>query len=340
MFRGIFYNKILIGVVLFILVSSIFMVVYAYQLPLEKVHESTLYEYTSKGVFDYIVTLYPSILYEDSTLTNPDKVFLKLVDKVAVSIAYVFDSKPPATEISNTLDVEVLLSHPQVWSRKMSSATIGSRENVVKYVVELDIPLILSLAKNISQAVDLPSSKYTIIINCVAKTTFTLAGVTRTTNFPFSLQMNLDLVGKTIEFSQREFSNTNAQKSTEARETAVHVGFISISTRLLRQVSIVFLVATSAFTATLAGISVAHLYKVRKSSTLRSARKYKSLIVETSEISGDVSGKVVKVKSLDELAKISESVVKPIMYLKTDNKHSFYVLDEDVIYIYEHEEKS
>ncbi|MEM0044797.1 MAG: DUF5305 family protein, partial [Desulfurococcaceae archaeon] len=68
--------------------------------------------------------------------------------------------------------------------------------------------------------------------------------------------------------------------------------------------------------------------------------KYKSLIVETSEISGDVSGKVVKVKSLDELAKISESVVKPIMYLKTDNKHSFYVFDEDVIYIYEHEEKS
>lgn len=338
--RSIFYNRISIGVVLFALLSSIFMVMYAYQLPLEKVQERTLYEYTNKGVFDYTVMLYPNILYENSSLTNPNKVFLKLVDKITVNIAHVFSSNPPATEINNTLNVEVLLGHPQVWSVKMSSATIGSQENVVRYMVELDIPLILSLAKNISQAVELPSSKYIIIINCVAKTTFTLAGVTKAINFPFSLQMNLDLVGKVVEFSQREFISTNIQKSNEVRETTLDVGFTSISIRQFRQVSLVLLVVTSIFAVTLAGMNVVRIHKTRKSSTLKSTRKYKSLIVETSEISGEEPGKVVKVKSLDELAKISETLVKPIMYLKMSNKHLFYVLDEDITYVYEYEEKS
>lgn len=340
MFKDLFRNKVIIGMFLFALVSSVFMVAYAYQLPLEKIQENTLYEYTSRGVFDYIVVLYPNILYEGNTLTNPDKVFLKLVDKITVNVVYTFSSRPSTTYINNTLDVEVLLSHPQVWSRRINYTSILSRENLVKHVVELDIPLIFSLAKNISQTVDLPSSRYTITINCVAKTVFTTVNVTKAVNFPFSLQINLDFVGKVIEFSQREFSDTSIQKSAEVHETTIRVGSINVSTRSLRQISLILLAVTLTFTATLTGVNAIHFYKVSKSSALRSLRKYKSLIVETNEITGNTPGKVIRVKNLDELAKISESIVKPIIYLKTGGKHLFYVLDEDVAYMYEHEEKS
>lgn len=320
-----------------VLVSSIFILIYAYQLPLERIQETVLYEYISKGIFDNAIILHPNILYEDNVLKNPDKVFLKLADKIIVGIIYTFSSKPFADQVNNILDVDVSLSHPQLWSRKINYTIIESKETVIKHIIELDIAQVISLAKNISQVIDVPSNKYTVAINCNAKTTFNIAGEVRVVNFPFSLQINIDLAGKVIEFSQREFTNSGVQKNNEVVESTIRIGNINIEIRSLRQISLILLATSSAFTIIVLGVNISNFYMGRGKNLMRSIRKYRSLIIESDEIAESKPDRIIRVKTLDELVKVADYIVKPIVHLKISNKDMFFVLDGDVKYIYEYE---
>ncbi len=60
---------------------------------------------------------------------------------------------------------------------------------------------------------------------------------------------------------------------------------------------------------------------------IRSIRKYRSLIVESDEIAEGKLDRIIRVKTLDELAKVADHVVKPIIHLKINNKNMFFVLD-------------
>ncbi|MEM4717453.1 MAG: DUF5305 family protein [Desulfurococcaceae archaeon] len=340
MIKYLIGNKVVIWILLFALISSIFLTIYAYQLPLERREVKVLYEYTTRGIFDYSVKLNPNILYESDLLLNPNKVFLKPTDKVIINVIYVFNSTSSATFINNTLYLEVVLSHPQVWSKILNSSIAHTRNNVIKYTFELDVPTLINLARNISQSVDISSSKYVLSVNCVANTIFEVYNTTKTTSFPFSLQMSIDLIGKTIEFSNREFNNTYVSKTYDISEYTVRVGSFNLGTSTLRQVASILLTIISILTVIPIGINVTHYYKARRGTTTRSkiSRKYKSLIIEASDISSIPSSMIVRVRGIEELAKISENIVKPIVHLKTGDKHVYYVFDEDVTFTYEREE--
>lgn len=329
-------NKIVLPILLALFVSSIFIVIHAYQTPLTTAKEIALYTYTTRGIFDYNVTLKPSTLYETNTLVNPSKVFLRLIDIIALNITYVFISQPQASNITSMLEVEFTLNHPQVWTREIYFTRIESQDDVITYTTELDMGNLLSLASNISKEVDIPTSKYIIEINCKGKTKFTLMNQTKTINYPFSLQISIDLSGKVIEFSTRDFTDTYVQKNTITEEQKIALGSVSITAESFRQISLAFLSTTSIATASYIGMSVYHRVRgPRESEILRKIRKYKSLIVKATDINDASPSTVVKVEDLDELVKISEELFKPIIYIKTNNKHLFYLFDEDAKYIYE-----
>ncbi|MEM0001553.1 MAG: DUF5305 family protein [Desulfurococcaceae archaeon] len=214
-----------------------------------------------------------------------------------------------------------------MWSRRINYTVIESKEAVVKHVIELDIAQVISLARKISQIIDVPSNKYTVTINCNAKTTFNIAGEAGIVNFPFSLQISIDLAGKLIEFSQREFTNSGVRKNNEVVGSTVHIGNINIEIRSLRQISLILLATSSIFTIIAPGVNISNLYMSRGKNLIRSIRKYRSLIVESDEIAEGKLDKIIRVKTLDELAKVADHVVKPIIHLKINNKNMFFVLD-------------
>lgn len=322
-----------------LLVSTLFITLYAHQIPQTRKLEKTLYLYTTRGVFDYNVTLTPGTLYEVSVLENPTRVFLKLVDKVVLNVTYVLSSQPQATNISNTLEVEVLLSHPQVWSKRINFDRVESRGSSASYSIVLDIPTMLSLAKNISSEVDVPASKYSITVNCNSKTKFMVLNQTASTIFPFSLQINIDLIGKVIEFSTREFTNTNVQKTAVTEEALVNLGSMTITVGRLRQISLASLAATSMGTASYAGLYIYRkIKKPKRDKVLEGIQRYRSLIVEAADALDSNPSFIIKVKSFNELVKTSRELFKPIIHVKSGKKHLLYVLDENTKYVFEHTE--
>lgn len=335
--RRLIYSRALLGATLIALISSIFTALYAYQQPLVRTQERVLYEYTSRGAFNYNVTLHPNVLYENDTLVNPERAFLKLVDKVVIGITYSFTSQPPTTNITNALGVEVIVSHPQVWSKKISSSRVESRGREVKHELVLDIQSIISFAKNVSQALDLPSSKYTITVQCVASTLFTVAGLNKATNFPFSFQITADLAGRVIDFSQREFNSTGSQRYTEVYEATLSLGPLNFSTALFRQISLALLVLTATTASTLVGANAIRHYKGRSggSVALKYTKKYKSIIINSSEVVGSTPSRTIRVESLGQLVGVAESLAKPIVHLKAGNRHAFYLFDGDTAYVHE-----
>lgn len=329
-------GRVVFPVLLTLLTISLFMTIYSYQVPIDVSREVPLYMYTARGFVDYNVTLKPNMLYEDRFLVNPSKTFLRLVEKVTLNIVYSLDFQPEASNVTSILEVDLVLNHPQVWSRKISSTRLQSDSNVIKYTVELDIESALQLASNISREVDIPASRYTIDVNCYGKAKFVIAGQLVSVSHPFSLQITVDLFGKVVEFSRKNIVETRSQKSNVTEEVVVSLGFTNMTVRTFRSLSITLLSFTSALTALYTGLLVHRKFREsRRDAIVYELKKYRSIIVEAREILDLPQTITVKVGDLGELVKISEELLKPIIHVREQGKHVFYVLDGSVKYTYE-----
>ncbi|MEM4623051.1 MAG: DUF5305 family protein [Desulfurococcaceae archaeon] len=103
-------------------------------------------------------------------------------------------------------------------------------------------------------------------------------------------------------------------------ESTVRIGNINIEIRSLRQISLILLATSSIFTIMALGVYISNLYMSRGKNLIRSIRKYRSLIIESDELAEGKLDKIIRVKTLDELVKVADHVVKPIIHLKINNK--------------------
>ena len=68
---------------------------------------------------------------------------------------------------------------------------------------------------------------------------------------------------------------------------------------------------------------------------MESHNRHKGMIVEVKEIPDIKAGEtVVKVDSLDDLAKTAENLMKPLLHQVCDQTHVYYVFDAGVRYEY------
>lgn len=333
------YRKyITITIIAFLILSS-YLTIYSHQTPLQLEREIVLLEYTARTRFDYTVMLYPNIVYNTTTLINPPRVFLRPVDAIIVNIVYQFNSTPPPVDVVNSIELNISINHPQTWSRVIEYKTMKSSGLTASDVVVLNISSIISTAREISAEVDIPAYRYVINLDYVVKTTFTVLNESKTIHHPASLAINIDLAGKTIEFSPREFTYTDVEKTILVDETHVYIGPFTLPTRYLRELSLVSFMITSITTSLYLGIPFTVKYiKHRRSSVRERIKKYKSMLIKATEITGQDGVTVVKVTDLRELVKLSEELLKPIVYLENENRYVFIVDDGLVKYIFEYEE--
>lgn len=333
-------TRIVLPVLLFLFVSSLFMTVYSYQTPLELRYERPLYTYELKGVFNYNVTLYDNILYESNTLRNPDKVFLKLVDKLSVETTYFFNSKPTARIQDSSLIVEVYLTQQQAWSKNISRGVVQSQYNTLSYTLELDIPRLVAYARNISQSIELTGFRYMLIINCTATTTFTILNNTQRIVFPYSLQIVIDLTSRTMEFSRRESYQSGVQREFIVTENRINLGFIELPVGYWRRISILTSISNGLLFLLLTSLSRLKHKKPSPSRFSRTLNKYRSLIVDIDDNLEQSQLNVVRVKSLEDLVKVSQVLMKPILHVERSGSHVFTIADGDILFVYVGEENS
>lgn len=335
----LFYNRFILAISLFFLVSSLFAIVYTHQLPSARTREKILFLYSVKGSFHYNVSLFENDLYEVNMIRDPDRLFLKLVDKVNVETTYSFNTEPPAQIIDNSLSVEIYISQPQVWSKKISSTLIQSKDETIEYNTTLDMPKLVSIAKNISQGLDLVGSRYTIFVNCTASTRFNDQGSTHRIVFPYSSQINIDLISKTVEFLRKDTYNNSTQKEFETQDVKIEIGSLELGVNTLRYVSVITFAISALPLLVYIGLNTYNSIKKTKKSIEHKIKKFRALIIDAEAIPEGSLGKIIKLERLEDLVKISQSIIKPIIHVSKENRHIFCLVDEDLVYMYEHEEQ-
>lgn len=308
----------------------------AHQIELEIEEDIPLYTYTARGQVNYEVVLKPNILYEETVLYNPQRVFMRLADTILLQIDYLISTSPEPTSVATNLEIEVTLSHPQVWSRRVNYTRMQSYSSSVSHLIELEIANILALAGNITKELDIPASKYVVEVRCYARSRFSVENMTRTLNHAFSWQMTIDLLGKVIEFSAKNILESDTHKTIVVRENNVTLGFITTTVSTMRKASTSLLLLSSVLAITYIGISV---LKRSEGSTIPSIekikKKYGSHMINCTSIHDTVTTIVVRVRDITELVRVSEDLFKPIIHIETPEKHLFLVIDENVKYVFE-----
>lgn len=333
---GVVLRKAVPAILVLLVAFSLFTYLHAYQQPIEIREEVPLYSYTARGYFKYGVVLKPNILYDDTVLYNPERVFLRLIDSVMLEAVYSLSVLPEPADVLINLEVEVVLSHPQVWSRRINYTGLQTKSLTVSYTSELELSDILSLAGNISKDLDIPATRYTVEIKCYARSRFTVENVTRPLNHVFSLQMTIDLYGKIVEFSTKNIHESDVYTTTVSRENIASYGFISMPVSSMRKLSSSLLALSLLATAVYTGVI---LHRRRKSSFLNDVakieRKYRSRLIKATDLRDTSSTVVVKVNDISELVRISDELIKPIIHVETPEGHLFIVIEDNVKYVYE-----
>lgn len=321
---------------LLLVVLSAFAYLQAHQTPLEIVEELQIYTYTARGQVNYEVELKPNILYEETILYNPQRVFIRLADTILIKVEYLVNINPEPSSFVTNLDIEVILSHPQVWTRRVNYTRLQSYSPSISHLIELELAHILGLAGNITKELDIPASKYVVEVRCYARSRFVVENVTRTLNHAFSWQMTIDLLGKIVDFSVKNIQESDIYRTTIARENNVTLGFIAITASMMRKMSTSLLLLSSVLSIGYVGVST--FRRLRNPTTVdveKIKKKYGSYMIKGTSIYDATSTIVVRVKDLSELFRVSEELLKPVVYVETPEKHLFLVIDENVKYVFE-----
>ena len=318
------------------LTASIFTAVYAYQIPEEEIIQGIRYSYSHSGKYNYNATLVPNILYNTSILVNPDKAFLKLVKEISLNYEYSFSS-PSLTKANGTLVVRLVVGQGELWKKVIVNKVKTFNGNTVNYGLKINVSKVAAYARNISSEIGISGSKYFIQIDTEARIDAVVSGEHIRETFPTSFTIDTDFISNIVSFSDREFSKDQEVKYSVREPTYVVLGSLSIPTSQFKLISVIPLIATSSLLAAVVFINRDKVFGGGLPEVKRIERKYGGLIVNI--LSGGKEGfrEVVKVADFSDLAKIADSLAKPIIHTVVSDsreRHIYYVIDGDVRYEY------
>jgi hypothetical protein len=315
-------------IILFIsLLISIYITYRLQLLPDKEVKFIPKFEYIHKGEYNYTVILLPSVLYENRTILLPGEIaYIPLVNFVNISFSYHFLIEPP-TSGNITYWITYSLESPQGWRRNSTLVPLtmltfnSSIVHFTKFFI-FDITKIEKLIHAIEKETGSYAPTYNLrIIACI--NTIVNTG---------SSQIQEDFKPEmTIRFVYQEGNYLSFEGLRHERKNAIGEYVVNDITwikqaRFGSYITLVILPIALIYTAllTLRG-SADPLNRIMK--------KYRDFIIDSSKIEERKErGTIVKVKSIEDLIKLSEGIAKPIIHEQNLTKHIFYILDNDVRY--------
>ena len=335
-------------------VASITTVYYTHQIPTEQKSTTTLCFYKHTGEYDYTVKLKPNILYNQTTL-KPDEgtLYIKIVDYINVTLSYAFTcSRPTNTSIKYSVIME--LESP-AWGIKSFTAaemfdifqlvnTVNSAKQTASTTLFLNITRVDEIVKTVDEQIGTSTSEYSLTVKpeiyIIAQINITQADV-RTICESFT--PNLTIASKTgpPNYISIESLESTRQDTIDQTQTTP-----LLWVKDQRNASYAF--CTIAFSA-LAVTGVIYIKtkprapsKPKEKLLKKILKEHKELIAETTEeppLKPDTI--TIKMATMEDLAKISEALMKPILYTqktpkspKTETSHIFYIIDNNTKYQY------
>jgi len=325
-------TKVLLSVFIVLTLIALMTFYVVHQTPVEEIKTETLCTYESTADYNYSALVEtPNIVYGNKSLIGPEyeTLYTRLVSHINISLTYEFNADQPPTDVQITYTVTRSLK-TSAWTYEISRTAPNStsQKQIQITFTKINKTELDQLKVKMDEETGARTTTYTLEI----KPTFTVKANTTAGKIYQVFSPTL-----TVSFQQTEkgeitvIEPLHQSKAGSLTETETITRQEVVSQRYAS-----YVLVTTAF----AGLAFSTLFHIRAKPKIgkpleKIIAPFKDLIVEALETPKNLPQTTVKVKDLSELAKIAEVLAKPIVHVAENQKHTFHIIDENVMYQFE-----
>ncbi|MEM3641853.1 MAG: DUF5305 family protein [Candidatus Bathyarchaeia archaeon] len=326
-------QKTTVLLVIFIVLTIIALMTFyvVHQTPVEEPRTKTLCTYESAADYTYLALVKtPNIVYNNESVIGPEyeTLYTKIVRHINLTLTYEFSADQLLTDVQITYTVTRSLK-TSAWTYEIDRTAPNTTSQTH---IQIPLPTVnRTLLDQLKAEMDAETGASTTTYALEIKPTFTVRANTTAGKiyhmFSPTLTVSFQRTDKGEITVIEPLHQLKAGALTET-ETLTHQEVVS-----QRYAS--YILVTTAF----AGLAFSTLFHIKTKPKIgkpleKVIAPFKDLIVETVEAPKTLPQTTITVKDLKEMAKIAEILAKPIMHVTENQEHTFYVVDNNLMYEY------
>ena len=289
--------------------------------------------YEQFGAFNYIAYLKNNTLYNKTYLLPKEgKIFREITDHINASFTYLFNSDK-TYQIEKAYYQVTPYIKTDIWEKKCDE--IIKKTTFKKTPINIKFPVNYThyekIVREINNETQVTPRDSTLVYKCVidlkAKTGF------NNIDEKFTSYLNVSLNKKIITFNEN-LSKIKPGAIFETKEIIINNSGATGSWTTSALFFLILLIALALFT-----VEETKLLSRQEKELRQIEKKYGEWLVKIDEPIRDYDAKIIQMKSMNDLIKISEEIGKPIMHhippREQTQKHTFYIIDNSIFYKYE-----
>ncbi len=306
--------------------------------------------YEGRGRFDYEISLKPNKLYETDVIrseappvaeppleppASPKTLgpgllyFPGIIDNIKASFSYQFLCDRPISEQSQEVEVTVIIENPDKWSRSLVVVPETSKVGSFTISFPIDIQYFTMVIDAIGQETGVRGSSHNIVIKADV---YTVARTdVGTINEVYTQTLGAKLESNTLTFDEE----LSGSKSGSIGGAAIPEASEEGGSRAPWIIGLVIaLLALGYFGWSQTQLRLAPV-SAGEAEAARARKKYKEMMVDVEELPGvKPTETVIPLNSLDDLVRIADDLVKPVLHQAEKGRHTYCIIDSGVRYLY------
>jgi len=303
--------------------------------------------YEVEGWFDYEVYLEHNKLYEAGVLRSeplpvaqpaesppplqavgPGLVYFpKIIDSIEASFSYQFDCDKAVTEQSEEVEVVAIIENPDKWSKSLVLVPKTEKEGDFTISLPIDLDYLTEVSDAIASetgAGGMRDFKIKADVHTIAETNSGTIDEVYTQTLEGKLEENTLTFGEELSQSQ---SGSIDETAVPANSVGGGLKTPSLAGLVVALLALCYFGWNQAqFKATGIGI---------EAEAARAKKKYKQVMVDIEELpSIKPNETVIPLSSLDDLVRIADDLVKPVLHQVEEGRHIYCTIDGAVRYQY------
>lgn len=306
--------------------------------------------YKGKGRFDYEVHLKPNQLYETDMLrsealpvakppaeppASPQTLgpgllyFPKIISNIKASFSYQFLCDRPISEQSQEVEVTIIIENPEKWSKSLVVVPKINKVGSFTISFPIDIQYFTMVIDAIGQETGVRGSSYNIVLEAdvytVARTDLGMVNEVYTQTLSGKLGSNTLTFDKELSGSQSGSIGEAAIPGASGEGRSKAPWIIGL---------VVALLALGYFGWSQTRLRLAPV-SAGEAEVALSRKKYRQMMVDVGELPGvKPTETVIPLNSLDDLVRIADDLVKPVLHQAEKGRHTYCIIDSGVRYLY------
>ena len=306
--------------------------------------------YEGKGRFDYEVYLKPNKLYETDVLrseappvaeppaeppASPQTLgpgllyFPRIISNIKASFSYQFLCDRPISEQSQEVEITATIENPEQWSKSLVVMPKTNKAGSFTISFPIDIQYFTMVIDAIGQETGVRGSSHNVMIKAevhtVAQTDVGTINEVYTQTLSGKLEANALTFGKELSRSKSGSIGGAAIPGASGEGGSRAPWIIGL---------VIALLALGYFGWSQTRLRLAPV-SAGEAEAARARKKYRQMMVDVEELPEvKPTETVIPLNSLDDLARIADDLVKPILHQAEEGRHSYCVIDSGVRYLY------